>query len=106
MTRAAFKEIVDGGTVITYSVWGSNAMNFADIDGLIVVGMAYADGWFRTYRSGFPDLNIDMVVPSRDISRLNQGSCAIGEGNKCPHDTYLCHHRHILLTTSELRPIN
>jgi len=26
--------------------------------------------------------------------------------NKYPHDTYLCHPRRILLTTSELRPLN
>jgi hypothetical protein len=89
MIRAAFQEIVDGGTVITYSVRGDNAINFAEIDGLIVVGMAWESGWFRTYDAGVPDRNIDMVVPSRTIFRLNEADCAIGPGNTSISSPYL-----------------
>ena len=89
MVRTCFEEIAERGSVVTYSVRGDNAINFSNIDGMIVVGMAYADGWFRTYDGGIPDLNIDMVVPSRNISRLTDVDCAIGPGNTSISSPYL-----------------
>ena len=83
LARDVATEIVDGGSVITFAVNGSNGTPFVDIDGVLMVGMGFESGAYRPYNYGTDDIGMDIILPIRDSYRLQSPDnlCAEGQAN-------------------------